>query len=113
MESPTRARLIEEVRPLLVTDDDFFISSGLDFWFTPAGAKAKVLVRWKKYLATWSTIYPLVLGVSLVAAPVLQYLSAPTNRFLTTLVVTGVVVFLMVYVVMPRYTKLIHRWLFK
>jgi antibiotic biosynthesis monooxygenase (ABM) superfamily enzyme len=26
--------------------------------------------------------------------------------------VTGIVVFLMVYLVMPRYTKLLHRWLF-
>jgi hypothetical protein len=40
MESSTRARLIEKVRPLFVTGDDFFISSGLDFWFTPGGAKA-------------------------------------------------------------------------
>src|SRR5687767_4200295 len=37
MDSPTRARLIEKVRPLLVTGDDFFVRSGLDFWFTPAG----------------------------------------------------------------------------
>lgn len=52
--------------------DDFFISSGLDFWFTPPAH----------------------------------------NRFAMTLLVTGTVVFLMVYVVMPRYTKLIKRWLF-
>ncbi len=62
MESPTRARLIEKVQPLFVAGDDFF-SSGLDFWFSPAGAKAKVPVRWKQYLVTWSAIYPLVLGV--------------------------------------------------
>lgn len=112
MESPTRTRLIEKVRPLLVTGDDFFVSSGLDFWFTPAGAKVKVPVRWKQYLVTWSAIYPLVLGVSLVVTPVLHYLGVPSNHFITTFAVTGVVVCLMVYVVMPRYTKLIQRWLF-
>lgn len=32
MESPARAALIEKVRPLLVQGDDFFVSSGLDFW---------------------------------------------------------------------------------
>ena len=42
MESPTRTRLIEKVQPLFVTGDDFFISSGLDFWFTPAGATERV-----------------------------------------------------------------------
>jgi uncharacterized protein len=47
MESPIRARLIEKVQPLLLTGDDFFISSGLDFWFAPREAKAKVPVRWK------------------------------------------------------------------
>ena len=112
MDSPARARLIEKVQPLFVTGDDFFVSSGLDFWFTPAGAKANVPVRWKQYLVTWSAIYPLALGVPLTIGPVLRLLGVPNNHLLTTLVVTGVVVFLMVYVVMPRYTKLIQRWLF-
>ena len=31
---------------------------------------------------------------------------------ITTLVVAAVVVFLMVYVVMPRYTRLVQKWLF-
>lgn len=112
MESSARTRLIHKVHPFLVTGDDFFVSSGLDFWFTPGGAKAKVPVRWKQYLVTWSAIYPLALGVPLIITPVLQRIGAPDNRLLTTLVVTGTVVFLMVYVVMPRYTKLIKRWLF-
>jgi antibiotic biosynthesis monooxygenase (ABM) superfamily enzyme len=112
MESPARARLIEKAQPLFVTGDDFFISSGLDFWFTPAGARAKVPTRWKQYLVTWSAIYPLVLGVPVVAAPVLRQLGVPNSHLLTTFVVTGTVVFLMVYVIMPRYTKLIQRWLF-
>lgn len=112
MDSSTRARLIEKARPLLVTGDDFFVSSGLDFWFTPGGAKARVPVRWKQFLVTWSAIYPLVLGVPIVVAPALRVLNVPESYFLTTLAVTGTVVFLMVYVVMPRYTALIKRWLF-
>ncbi len=112
MESPTRARLIEKVQPLFVTGDDFFISSGLDFWFTPAGAKAKIPVRWKQFLVTWSAIYPLALSTPFVVSPIMHYLGVPDNRFLTTLPVTGLVVFLMVYVVMPRYTRLVQRWLF-
>jgi len=111
-DSPVRARLIEKVRPLLVTGDDFFISSGLEFWFTPGTAKAKVPVRWKQYLVTWSAIYPLVLGAPLIVTPVLRQMDAPENHFLTVFAVTGTVVFLMVYVVMPRYTKLLKRWLF-
>jgi antibiotic biosynthesis monooxygenase (ABM) superfamily enzyme len=112
MGSPERQRLIETVRPLLATDDDYTIRSGLDFWFTAPGAGVKVPVRWKQFLITWSAIYPLVLGVSLVVVPVLRQLGAPDNRFLTTLLVTATVVLLMVYVIMPRYTSLVRQWLF-
>ena len=113
IDSPERARLIEQARPLLVTGDDFYISSGLDFWFTPTGAKAKIPVRWKQYLLTWSAIYPLALGVPSLVVPALNGAGAPNSLPLNTLVITGVVVFLMVYVVMPRYTRLMRRWLFR
>lgn len=112
MESPDRTQLIEKARRLFVTGDDFFVSSGLDFWFVPSGAKAKVPVRWKQYLVTWSAIYPLALGVPLVVKPLLKLLGAPSSLLLATLAVTGLVVFLMVYLIMPRYTRFLQEWLF-
>jgi antibiotic biosynthesis monooxygenase (ABM) superfamily enzyme len=111
MESPERSRLIEKLQPLFAGEDSSSISSGLDFWF-PRGARAQAPVRWKQYLVTWSAIYPLAMGVPLGVEPVLARLGVPPNHALTMLAVTAVVVFLMVYVVMPRYTKLIRRWLF-
>lgn len=113
MDSPTRAELIDKVHPLLVTGDDFFISSGLDFWFAPQQARATIPIRWKQFLVTWSAIYPLVLGTPLVVLPVLRYLQIPADHYTDMLVVTGTVVALMVYVVMPRYTRLLQRWLFE
>jgi uncharacterized protein len=113
MESSERKQLIEKVQPLFVGADAFYISSGLDFWFTPAGAKARVPARWKQYVITWSAIYPLALGVPLVIVPVLREVGVPVGLPLATLASTAVVVFLMVYVVMPRYTRLVQRWLFK
>jgi antibiotic biosynthesis monooxygenase (ABM) superfamily enzyme len=112
MDSDERRRLIEKAAPLLAGSDDFYISSGLDFWFAPAGAKARIPVRWKQYLITWSAIYPLALGVPFAVAPALHAVGAPASLPLTTLVVTAVVVYLMVYVVMPRYTRRVQRWLF-
>jgi antibiotic biosynthesis monooxygenase (ABM) superfamily enzyme len=111
MESGERKRLIERVQPLLSGGDDFHISSGLDFWFTPVGAKAKVPVRWKQFLLTWSAIYPLALGVPHLVSPALGAVGI-YNTLITTLAVTALVVYLMVYVVMPRYTRLVQRWLF-
>ncbi|MBJ6750316.1 antibiotic biosynthesis monooxygenase [Geomonas anaerohicana] len=113
MNSESRRHLIEKVRPLLAGDDDFFVRSGLDFWFAPQGARAKVPVRWKQYLVTWSAIFPLASCVPLVVIPLLRRLGIPPLPYLDTLVVSGVIVFLMVYLVMPRYTRLVQRWLFR
>jgi len=112
MYSQERTRLIEKVRPHLAVDANFFISSGLDFWFTPEGARAQVPVRWKQLIVTWSAIYPLILLVPPILVSILRHLSIPQVHYIDTLCITGVLVSLMVYLVMPRYTKLVQRWLF-
>jgi uncharacterized protein len=112
MKSEDRRRLIAEVQPFLAKADDFYIRSGLDFWFTPEGAKAQMPVRWKQFLVTWSAIYPLVLGVSWLVVPAMRRAGLAEWPLVTTAVGTGITVFLMTYVVMPRYTKLLKRWLF-
>ena len=110
MQSPARSRLIEKIQPLFIAGEELFMTSGLDFWF-PAGAGNRAPVRWKQFLVTWSAIYPLVLAVPLLVAPLLRELGFAHNRSLITLVASGIVVFLMTYLVMPRYTRLLHRWL--
>lgn len=113
MYSPERQRLIAKARPFLARDDDFFVCSGLDFWFTPEGAKTQVPVRWKQFLVTWSAIFPLVLAVSFILPGVFDALHLPNHAVSKTLVATGVVVFSMTYLVMPAYTRLLKRWLFR
>lgn len=112
MDSEHRRRLISQVEALLTGQDSYQIKSGLDFWFTPVVAPTPP-VRWKQFLITWSAIFPLVSLLPLLLLPGLRQLGLPANHVLDTLLVTGVVVTLMVYVVMPRYTKLVRRWLFK
>ena len=53
-----------------------------------------------------------MLGVPLLVVPVLQLIGVPDNRFVTVFFVTAVVFLLMVYVIMPRYTALVRKWLF-
>lgn len=113
LSSPERNRLIEKVRPILSTDDDFFVRTGLDFWFAPEGAHARVPVRWRQFLTTWSVIYPLVLGIPLLVTPVLRAAGVPPTPFIDVLAGTGIIVALMIYVIMPHYTRLVHRWLFR
>jgi len=112
MDSPERASYIERARPFLAADDAFFIRSGLDFWFVPQGAQAKLPVRWKQFLLTWSAIFPLSLLSSQLMLPLLHQIGLPRARLLDTLLGSGLVVALMVYLVMPRYTRLVQRWLF-
>lgn len=110
--SDDRKRLIEKVRSLLARDDDFSIRSGLEFWFPPDETPARVPVRWKQFLVTWSAIFPLVFVIPPVLALALSYTALSGNRFFLTLIASGVIVFLMVYVIMPRYIKRVHRWLY-
>ncbi|MBI1206504.1 MAG: antibiotic biosynthesis monooxygenase [Azospirillum sp.] len=113
MDSTDRRLLIEKVQPFLADDDKFCVVSGLDFWFTPEGAKARLPTRWKQFFVTWSAIYPLAVAAPLAVNLVMRQLGLPDNQYLKALIVTCIVVLLMVYVIMPRYTKLVHRWLFR
>ena len=113
MASSQRQNLIERVRPLLAHDDEYTIRSGLDFWFMPVNAGIKVPVKWKQFLITWSAIFPLSLGAPLLIAPALHGLGLPDSRLVTVLVTTEVIVFLMTYLIMPNYSKVVRKWLFR
>ena len=112
MQSDDRKKLIAKVQPYLEEEDKFFVRSGLDFWFTPEEAKAKLPTKWKQFLMTWSAIFPLVLSMSAIINWLSSSLAITLNQPLKVLSLTGLVVLMMVYVVMPRYTKLVHKWLF-
>lgn len=113
MESDARKKLIDKAHPLFTKEDNYEIKSGLDFLFYGEKADIKTPVRWKQYLATWSAIFPLSILMQLVLLPFLRQLDIPANRYLDTFISTGCLVFLVIFVVMPNYTKLIRKWLFK
>lgn len=113
MDSNERKDLIEKVKPLFVKGDTFHIKSGLDFLFLSEQGNQKVPVRWKQYLVTWSAIFPLSIIIPLIILPILNVLKFPENRFINSFFISGTVVFIMVYLLMPKYTKLIKNWLYK
>lgn len=112
MESDHRKKLIEKANPLFRKNDNYKIKSGLDFLFENEN-ETKVPVRWKQFLVTWSAIYPLSLLVPLLLLPCLRLLKITANHYSDGLFISGCIVFMMVFVVMPNYTKLIRKWLFK
>ncbi|TDO82852.1 hypothetical protein EV143_102112 [Flavobacterium chryseum] len=113
MESNERKILIEKARPIFSGDDKYLIRSGLEFLFDSENENKKIPPRWKQYLVTWSAIYPLSLLIPLIVLPVLKILHFPENRFISSFFVSGCVVFIMVFLLMPNYTKLIKKWLYK
>jgi uncharacterized protein len=110
--SDTRARLLGELTPLEVRMEEPRILSGLEFFFPPPGEAPRQPVRWKQYLLTWSAVYPLMLTVASSAFALLRRIGLPTPFPLVMFFVTALVVFLLVYVVMPPYTRLMRGWLF-
>jgi uncharacterized protein len=113
MGSEERQSLIRRVDGALTMGDSFYVREGLDFWFEPPHSPLPVPVRWKQVLITWLAIYPLVLGVPLIVSTLFGVLKVPQGLFQNTLFVSGVVVTLMVYLVMPRTTRLVAGWLHK
>ena len=110
IESETRRSFVDRVSDLLEKGDVHEIRTGIDFWFTPEGVKPPR--PWKQFLLTLSAVYPL----SLVIVGLLRYASAAVpvlgrpliNGLLTAAALTA----LLTFVIMPRYTRLMKRWLY-
>jgi antibiotic biosynthesis monooxygenase (ABM) superfamily enzyme len=112
LESDTRRQMMEKVRPFLNTEEKIEIRTGLEFWFTPPETR-KMPPPYKQFLVTWSAIFPLSVLVAWLLSPLfsaLPFLSVPLVKpLLTSLCIVG----LMTFVIMPRYTRLVARWLYR
>ena len=106
--------MVEELEPLLERGEKIDTVTGIEFWFTPpASAGQKRAPPHKQFLVTLSVIYPLTLVVPWALRPLGDVLPALQHVLLGRLLVAVVIVWLMTYVVMPRYTRLLSRWLYR
>jgi len=64
--------------------------------------------RYKLFLLTWLAIYPLITGIFWIFGTWLYAIPLAIR----TLILTGVLVYLMTYVVMPWLMKIFHNWLY-
>ncbi|MDR6845718.1 antibiotic biosynthesis monooxygenase [Flavobacterium granuli] len=113
IESKERKILIEKALPFFAKDDKYYIKSGLDFLFLSENENVKVPVRWKQFFVTWSAIYPLSTFIPMLLLPLLRNFGFPQNRYIDSFFVSGIIVFIMIYLLMPPYTRLIKKWLYK
>ncbi|MBA4741505.1 MAG: antibiotic biosynthesis monooxygenase [Azoarcus sp.] len=110
MESPERREYLQRIEHALERADRYEIRSGLDFWFAPPAIKPPK--RWKQFLLTLSAIFPLTIVVPWALAPLLDG-GDRAGFLLGKLVVAAAIVYLMVYVIMPPYTRRVARWLYR
>lgn len=108
--SDARRALVAEVEPLLDGDEQVNTVTGLEFWFDhPKGLPPPR--RWKQYLLTLSVIYPLTMLVPMAVHGATGGVALLQSRWIERLVVAMIIVALMNFVVMPRYTRFAAAWL--
>lgn len=112
LDSETRTQLVEKIRPYLRTPEAIDVETGLELWFTPppAGKQAK---PYKQFLVTLSAIFPLTIMVPWALQPLFSWIPALALPGLRHFAIAAVIVALMVYVIMPCFTRSVSRWLFR
>lgn len=111
--SPLRRDLIEQASPLMDQKEKIDTITGLEFWFTPpAGQPQKRAKPWKQFLLTLSVIYPLTLILPWLLTPLFDAVPVLHEQLISKLIAAAIIVGLMTYFIMPRYTRLAQKWLF-
>jgi antibiotic biosynthesis monooxygenase (ABM) superfamily enzyme len=111
LESDTRQRLVERVRPFLDDEEAIDIKTGLEFWFTPPPG-ARHAKPYKQFLVTLSVIFPLTIVIPWLLRPVFVWFPVLTTPGVQHLIVAALIVGTVTWLVMPYYARLISRWLY-
>ncbi|MGL4249198.1 MAG: hypothetical protein ACRCR1_00855 [Aeromonas sp.] len=111
IESDVRREFLHRIEHTLETGDRYVVRTGLDFWF--AASTSKPPVPWKQFLLTLSAIFPLTVIVPVLLSPLLGAWQGLPAMLIGKLLVATCIVGLMVYVIMPRYTRMVAAWLYR
>jgi len=110
--SDTRVQLVRKIRPFLRSGENIDIKTGLEFWFTPPAGRSYPRPL-KQFLVSLSAIFPLALLVPRLLEPLFRAVPVLGLWIPSTFITAAIIVGLMTYVVMPRYTRLVAGWLYR
>ncbi|MCY1236357.1 Antibiotic biosynthesis monooxygenase [compost metagenome] len=113
IESDDRKQMLTQAEPHLLAAEEIEIQTGLEYWFTPPITKPLHAKPFKQFLVTLSAIFPLTVVVPWALRPAVRWLPPLGWPVLNNFIVATIIVALMVYVVMPRYTRMVAGWLFR
>jgi uncharacterized protein len=109
LDSAEHAAWLARAEPHVAGPIQTQVLTGLEGWFTlPTQPGAPPPPPYKMALVTWAAIFPLITLVVVASAPLLSHLPLVVRLAVTT----GITVPLMTWVVMPRVTRLLGRWLY-
>jgi uncharacterized protein len=109
LDSDERAAWLERAEPHVIGPMRTQFLTGLETWFTlPGRPAAPPPPPYKMALLTWITIFPLITLVVIALDPLLEGLPRVPRLAITT----AVTVPIMTWLVMPRVTRLLRRWLY-
>lgn len=107
--SSERLKHLESFEALLIAPAKTEVLSGMVTWFTlPGQNPVKPPPKYKMTLVSWLALYPAVSIIFLLFGGLLE--SVPL--LLRTLIITGILMPLMSYVLMPRFTRWFAFWLY-
>lgn len=109
LNSDIRKNWINRVQPLIQEQESVQVLTGLESWFQlPKQAGHAAPKRYKQAILIWVGVMIVSLLVHPLLAPVLQYLP----WLLRVAFSAAITVALLSYVIMPRLTRWLKRWLF-
>ncbi|MGY5332898.1 antibiotic biosynthesis monooxygenase [Pseudomonas protegens] len=112
LDSADRRELVQQAQHLLADGDQTEINADREFWFTPQdGGAPTPPPRWKQACVTFLVILPLSFLVPQLWKPLFAQLPWLGGYVPGTVLITLSIVLLVVYVFMPRVTRLFSRWL--
>jgi len=111
LDSAQRRDLIERASPLLADGDQQELHSAHEFWFAPQERDQRQPPRWKQAAISYLVILPLVMLVPQLYHPLFSQVPLLGGFVPANMLIVATIVLLVVYVFMPRATRLFSAWL--
>lgn len=108
MESRDREYWLNQGKHLVQSDPYVQQVSGLEAWFSIPGKTLKTPPRHKTALLTWAAVYTLINILGTFLTPMLRSLPP----LIVSLIISGIMVGLLTYIIMPRVSRLFSKWLY-